>query len=758
MCSKWLLASLFIPLTIVTAQQAPDVRSPQEQFQEQPEAKPDPFNIKTSVTVTATRDESQVFESPVSVGVVSRREMDIRRTRTVDNVLSLMEGVYVQRSKGDADNLTRINLRGFNGASRSLVMLDGQPLNDSYTGEVNWTSLPMPEIDRVEVARGPFSSLYGGNALGGVINILTRPVSRRELEFSGQYGTYQSTDYSVRYADRFLNRLGISIGYRRLQNGGYPSRFAQVSAAVPTGTAPFVTGVVPTLTPQGTATYRIGENGVNWYNQHSYRIKGEYTLSDRTVFWLQYIRQCYGYGYDEYETYLRDSAGAPVDNGTYFFDDRGTTRRLSITPGSYLQGPGEGVSDFTSMSVQHRLARNQFLRLDAGYFDQPDVNYRTPASAATLEGGAGTYVGRHSRAIHGNLQYLWSPNSRHHLTFGTETRHDFTNNLEFSLRNWTDRFTKTAQTYFAQGKSINQGVYVQDHIRLGERLQIVAGGRYDYWRTYSAQTTTFPATGGATNLPERANNTLSGKVAALYTLPGDWALRASTGTSFRNPNVYELYRITRISNTLYYGNPNLETERLFSFEAGVRKRIGERFNFDAAAYQNNITNMVYRVTDLNDPTGLTRHYVNAGEGRTRGFEFAGGVRLASWLQFRGTYTYTQAIITRNPGNEQTVGKRVPHVPEHMTSGALLGFYKKWTGSLTGRYSGGVSSNDINNDLTKGVQGAFDPFFTADATISYDVNRRLQVFAQIENLADRRFYLFYLNPGRLVYGGLRIRVF
>lgn len=758
MSTKWPFVILFIPLAILSGQQARESSPAKEPAQQPPGAVSDPFNIKTSVTVTATRDESQIFESPVSVGVVSRKEMEVRRTRTIDNAISLMEGVYVQRAKGDADTNSRINMRGMSGASRSLVMLDGQPLNDSYTGEVTWTTLPMPEIERVEVVRGPFSSLYGGNALGGVINILTRPVSRRELEFTGQYGTYESSDYGVRYGERFFNRLGISLGYRRLQNGGYPSRFAQVSATAPTGAAPFVTGVMPTLTPQGGATYRIGENGVNWYNQHAYRVKGEYTLSDRTVFSLQYIRQNYGYGYDEYKTFLRNSAGAPVDSGVYFFDDRGTTRRISVTPGSYLQGPGEGVSHFTSMSVQHRMTTNQFLRLDAGYFDQPDVNYRTPAATANMAGGAGTYVGRHSRSVHGNLQYIMSPSPRHHLTFGTETRHDFTNNLEFNLANWTNSLTRTSQTYYAQGKSLNQGVYAQDQFRIGERLQIVAGGRYDYWRTYSAQTTAFPATGGARDLPERVNNTWSGKVAALYSLGGDWALRGSAGSSFRNPNVYELYRITRIVNTLYYGNPNLQTEKLLSFEAGIRKRIGERFHFDGAVYQNDITNMIYRVADLTDPTGLTRRYVNAGEGRTRGVELAAGSRLASWLQFRATYTYTDAVITKNPGNEQTIGKRIPYVPEHMTSGALLGFYKKWSGSLTGRYTGAVSSNDTNSDVTKSVQGAFDPFFSADANIGYEVNRRLQVFAQVENIGDRRFYLFYVNPGRLVYGGVRIKVF
>ena len=67
------------------------------------------------------------------------------------------------------------------------MLLDGQPLNDSYYGTVNWTMLPVGEFERVEVARGPFSSLYGGNAMGGVINLITRRADHRQFELFGNF-------------------------------------------------------------------------------------------------------------------------------------------------------------------------------------------------------------------------------------------------------------------------------------------------------------------------------------------------------------------------------------------------------------------------------------------------------------------------------------------------------------------------------------------------------------------------------------------
>lgn len=224
--------------------------------------------IREAVTVTATRGEAAAENSPVSTSVVTLQENRIRNIQTLDQSLNLIEGVYAFRTKGPADTNTRVLMRGFNGQNRTLVLLDGQPVNDAYTGEVAWTSLPINEVDRIEVARGPFSSLYSGSALGGVINILTRPVERRELELSGQYGTYDSTNYSARYSDRFFEKLGVTIGYQRLQTGGYNTRPIQSSAATGT-TGTLVTGIIPTLTTQGARIYNIGRAGDNWYNQHA---------------------------------------------------------------------------------------------------------------------------------------------------------------------------------------------------------------------------------------------------------------------------------------------------------------------------------------------------------------------------------------------------------------------------------------------------------------------------------------------------------
>ena len=178
----------------------------------------DPFHIKTTIVVTGTRTPTELQESPVSTSVLTRTELEMRDTRTLDQGLGLIEGLYSLRSKGSQDTLTGVGMRGFDARgsdqTRVLILLDGQPLNDAYTGSVFWATLPVTEVERVEVARGPFSSLYGGNAMGGVVNILTRPVDQRQIEVEEQYGTYNAVEYTLRYSERFWKKLGVAASYQ----------------------------------------------------------------------------------------------------------------------------------------------------------------------------------------------------------------------------------------------------------------------------------------------------------------------------------------------------------------------------------------------------------------------------------------------------------------------------------------------------------------------------------------------------------------
>lgn len=327
------------------------------------------------------------------------------------------------------------------------------------------------------------------------------------------------------------------------------------------------------------------------------------------------------------------------------------------------------------------------------------------------------------------------------------------------MSDWTMAQTRTDETYASLGRTINQAFYGQDQMRLAERLTVVVGGRYDYWRTYDGFSNTFDGDDAFSSYPERTNNSLTGKLSAVYAANRGWTFRASVGSAFRNPTVYELYRTFRLSSgTNYIANPSLKPERLLSTEAGVSKRIGNGFEFDANYYRNHVSDLIYRKTDFDaDPNGFIRVLVNAGKSKTDGVETSVRQRLTSWLQLRGSYTYTRALITENPAVPATEGMYVPYIPQHVFSSSLLAARRRWTGSATFRYTGAVFTSDTNTDTTKGVMGSYSPYGSADASLGYHVSRNVQVFASVENLLDRQYYLFYLNPGRTVSVGIRIKV-
>lgn len=755
------LLSTLLALTALALGQTPNNQNSAPANQKKDEQKTELPPIRESVTVTATRGETTVENSPVSTSVVTLQENRIRNIQTLDQSLNLIEGVYAFRTKGPADTNTRVLMRGFNGQNRTLVLLDGQPVNDAYTGEVAWTSLPINEVDRIEVARGAFSSLYGGNALGGVINILTRPIERRELELSGQYGAYDSTNYSARYSDRFFDKLGASIGYQRLQTGGFNTRPIQASAATGTG-GTLVTGVIPNLTTGGARIYDIGRAGDNWYNQHAGRIKLDLAATSATQISFQYIGQFSAYGYDNYASFLRDANGNVVDRGPALFNDNGVTRRLNFTPGSFTPGPGQARSTFLNGSVLHKFGANTFLKLSAGAYDQPDNTSRTPTTAtATQSSGPGSISYRASRNYYGNAQFNWQPgfwSGRNGFVFGAESRQERSANDEFALTNWQVKQSVANQTYSSFGQTFNQAFYAQDQLRLRDNITVVAGLRYDYWRAYDGFFNGYTAATPLAKYPNRTSHAVTGKVAAAYQPIAGLTLRASVGNAFRNPTVLELYRSFRLSSgTLFLANPALEPERLFSYEFGVRKQFGQSTELEATYYRNQITNLIYRKTAFElDATGATRLNVNAGAGTTNGVEVAARQRLLKGLQLRASYTYTDAIISRNPALVTTEGKRVPNIPAQMVTGSLLGAWKRFTGSLNARYVGTSFSTDINSDTTKGVYGSYSPFFTLDASAGFAVRRGVDLFVSAENLLDRQYYLFYLNPGRAVYGGVRLR--
>jgi len=722
----------------------------------------DAFRLRDSVEVTATRSTLGTEVSPASSTVVLRNEFERRNIVAVDQALAAVEGVYSYRQRGVPDNEVGIGMRGFSGRgtgqSRVLILQDGQPINNAYTGGVNWTGLPLSEVDRIEVVRGPFSSLYGGNAMGGVVNVITRPIDRRTVEAAAQYGTYGTLNYSGRVGSKVGDRLGLSFGFDSLSTDGYRAQDVLRTAtnSTPDGGVPVV-GVERFLTRTGTVNYGVGFRGPNTYERYGLRGRAEYAFGSNAFGSFQYQRQSNEYGWGDYQSNLRDAEGRAIDNGRVVFQEGDVWRRITLSPSNFLGFVGGGSSNLYQGQLLLGSSRSGYWRFQGGVNDLPRDWSAGPGATATQAGGPGTETVQANRGAFGNVQWSHNVRSNHNLTVGVDTRFDQASISVFPTTEYLGGGMLSERNTFTQGKATTWAVYGQDQFVVSDRLVLNYGGRYDSWRTYDGQSQ--PAAGQPTGaFEDRSAGALTGKLAAVLTLRPGSALRANVASAFRNPSVFDLYRDLQLSSgTLLIGNPDLDPERMASWEAGFRQDFGQRVSADAAYYENRISDLIFRSLDLAaDPTGFTRRMLNAGRARTRGVELALTARPWRWLTARPTYTYTDAIITRNDLSPGTVGSQIPFVPRHVAAGTLTAALKRLTVTGTARYQSAVFSTDTNTDTTKGVPGAYDEFFETDASVNYQVTRRLTASLAAENLFNRRYFLFYRNPGRMVYVGLRYR--
>ncbi|HNY04116.1 MAG TPA: TonB-dependent receptor, partial [Bacteroidales bacterium] len=144
--------------------------------------------------VTATRTVSKSEEIPVRVSSIKATEIETMPVFCSDGLLEMVPGANIDRSNGIFSKNASITMRGLNGTPRTLVLMDGVPLNKADGGGINWNRVIPDFLDRVEVSKGPTSSVYGSNAMGGVINLITsRPSAKLEgllKTFAGSYGTF----------------------------------------------------------------------------------------------------------------------------------------------------------------------------------------------------------------------------------------------------------------------------------------------------------------------------------------------------------------------------------------------------------------------------------------------------------------------------------------------------------------------------------------------------------------------------------------
>ncbi|MDH5758555.1 MAG: TonB-dependent receptor [Gemmatimonadota bacterium] len=568
------------------------------------------------LNVTAVRSLRSTYSTPAPVSVI-----DVRTLRRVApaNASDLFLRVPGMDAEGVGPAQRRPVIRGMRG-QRVLLLEDGLRLNNvrrrvdsgEPTGLV-WTS----SVERVEVVRGPASVLYGSDALGGVVNLVTRPAP---AGVSGAHGFFEAGRRSEGEAYTLSGEIASTTGPLGLRiAGGFRD----------TGSYRAPAGTFGTLTLNDGA--EVFDSGVR---DGSLRVEARYTTGPRSSVFVRheaYRSTDSGYGWIAPENFGPDEAKTRL-----VWPDQDFAR---TTFG--VQGSGLDLRFADDLEASAYFQGNQRRFLTEVY---------VPAS---------TVPGAYTEVISDNFTDLGSSGLRIELRKLVHRDVLITYGVD-AYRDRSEGTDTTTTTVFGFGPTVvvgrggpqvpdarvrNLGVFAQSQWMARPGTEIVAGVRYQDVTAKSL------ATEGNDATPRSYDDrNLVGSLNLLHDLGDSFKLLASVGRGFRTPNLVERFftGYTGGNRGFWEANPDLRPEVGLNLEVGARAR-GERFRAEVFLFRNTLSDGI-----VLEPTGQTLgrtvfyRNVNVDELRYQGVELGAEVALTRAFTLDGSWTVLATEDRRDP--------------------------------------------------------------------------------------------------------------
>lgn len=166
------------------------------------------------IVVTATRSERKLGSLSIPVTLIGQQQIKTMGSLRLNDVLAEQTGLFIQNDHGQG-----VQIQGFS-PDYTLILVDGEPLIGRTAGTLELSRLAVGNIKQIEIVKGPSSSLYGSEALAGVINIITNRPEKAKGDISLRYGTNQVMDFSGNIALK-INKLGLSLFMNHYKTNGY---------------------------------------------------------------------------------------------------------------------------------------------------------------------------------------------------------------------------------------------------------------------------------------------------------------------------------------------------------------------------------------------------------------------------------------------------------------------------------------------------------------------------------------------------------
>lgn len=672
--------------------------------------------------VTAARTPQPPIQVAATVQVLEGEELRSAPSATLDGALRSVPAFSLFRR---SDSLTAnptaqgVSLRGLgpSGASRSLVLLDGVPLNDPFGGWVAWSKIPREGLLGAELIPGGGASAWGNAALGGVVHVRSQAPRARTTRLTTLVGDFGTRSGEVAHAEPV--GPGVLLVQARM----------------------FATDGFSLVAPE-----RRGPIDIAAWSRHRWLTAHWSQVLANQVELAATVR-----GYEEKR-----------GNGTPYQQNQSREKFVSFTaaaqPTSTFAWNAVGYAqDQTFASTFSAVNATRTAETPASdQFAVPSTAFGAAWTGAWRHAEARTSLGADVRTVRG------------------ETRENFT----FANGAFTRQRTAGGEQQVGGIFAVHERP-ITPELRgtLGARLDAWQDGDGHRRETDRATGNVLRDDRYA----DRDGTAFSPSAGLVWTPADAWRVRANAQRSFRRPTLNELYRPFRVGPNITEANEALGTERVTSAELAGEWSLpaassahsnrpasqrAARFSLGAALFWNDLRDAVGNVTRVRGPGtyplfgfvpagGVGRQRLNLERSRVRGVELSARWRPTPAATFTADYLFNEAEVTRAPVAPTLVGRRIAQVPRHSAAlGAHVGLPGGFTLTPRVRFIGRQFEDDENQLILGAV-------VIGDLSVSRKLSEHIELFLTAENVGNARLETGRTSDGlvntgtpRFLLGGLR----
>jgi len=614
--------------------------------------------LQHKIVVTATRIETPAQEIASSVTVISREELERMKKTTVLEALEEVLGLTVIQN-GPAGGAASTFIRGAN-SEHTLFLMDGVELNDpiSPARSFDLSHFMLDSIERIEILRGPQSTLYGSDALSGVVNIITKKgQGDPKLSLSsagGSFGTFINTAG----LNGSTEKIHYSFGVNYFRSSGFSSASSEYEGN----------------------EEKDGYRNLSLSGRFGYRFNNSLELD----FILRAVK-----------------TRIDVDNfgGDYGDDPNNVQKNNSL---------------FFKGEIRTLLMNNRWeQKLGLSLVDYDRTHENPTDSAHPIDSEEGFFKSTLFKIDWQNNLFLHETNT---LTFGIDHQQERGESEYYSDGTWGPY-----SSIFPLQRAHTTGFYIQDQIHLGSRFFSTAGIRLDK-HTHFGTSTTF-------------------RLAPAYLIKGTQTkLKATLGTAFKSPSLYQLYAPATFMGPI--GNENLNPEKSTGWDIGIEQYFLEgQILLSATYFKNDYKDLIQ--------FDFLQGYTNVGRAESKGIELFIQAHSRSGLILNVSYTRTEA---RDLDADNYLLRR----PKDKFSASILyPFLRKGNIRLSLIHIG--EREDLDYSTWPAEPDTLTDYTLFNSVISYDITQQIQAFLRMDNILNEKYEMIkgYGTPGFSVYGGINL---